>query len=62
MEVQPDRQQLHAMEHAQQDITALLEVHQQHRMYAEPGNTALLEVQAQLIALQAITAVLPQIQ
>jgi len=62
MEVQPDRQQLLAMEHAQQDITALLGVQVLHKMYAEQENTALLEVQAQLIALQAITAVLPQIQ
>ena len=61
MEVQLGRQQLHAMEHAQQVITALLVQQVQHKLYAELGNTALLEVQVQLIALQAITAVLPQI-
>ena len=62
MEVQLGRQQLHAMEHAQQVITALLVQQVQLTLLAELGNTALLEALVQLIALLDITAVLPQIQ
>ena len=61
MEVRQQTQLQLVMEHVQQVITALLVQQVQHKLYAELGNTALLEVQVQLIALQAITAVLPQI-
>ena len=61
MEVRQQTQLQLVMEHVQQVITALLVQQVQHKLYVELGNTALLEVQVQLIALQAITAVLPQI-
>ena len=62
MEVRQQTQLQLVMEHVQQVNTALLVQQVQHKLYVELGNTALLEVQVQLIALQAITAVLPQIQ
>ena len=56
------KQQLHAMEHAQQGITALQVQQVQHKMYVVQESIVQLEALVQLIALLDIMGVLPQIQ
>ena len=61
MEVQPDRQQLHAMGNVLQVIIVLLVQQVQHKMYVVQESIVQLEVQVQQTVLQDIMEVQQQI-